>query len=148
MVEALNTALAAPPTTFAKAMSCVDAQMWMSAMNKEYDSITKHGVGKQVQQPTGRNVVECKWVFGYKIGPNGKILRYKARLVAKGFSQRPGIDFEDMSSPVANSDSTRALLAKGTSENYDIIQLDINTAFLHGTIEEEIYMEQPKGFVS
>ncbi|CEL62928.1 hypothetical protein RSOLAG1IB_12607 [Rhizoctonia solani AG-1 IB] len=78
MVEALNTALAAPPTTFAKAMSHVDAQMWMGAMNKEYDSITKHGVGKQVQQTTGRNIVKCKWVFGYKIGPNSKILQYKA----------------------------------------------------------------------
>ncbi|QRW15624.1 Gag-Pol polyprotein/retrotransposon [Rhizoctonia solani] len=155
MVEAFNTALAAPPTTFAKAMSCVDAQMWMGAMNKEYNLITDWKrsskdfspvVGRQVEQPIGRNVVECKWVFGYKIGPNGKILRYKVRLVTKGFSQRPGIDFEDTSSPVANSDSTRALLAKGTSKNYNIIQLNIKTAFLHGKIKEEIYMEQPKGF--
>ncbi|QRW24120.1 Retrovirus-related Pol polyprotein from transposon TNT 1-94 [Rhizoctonia solani] len=146
MVEAFYTALAAPPTTFAEAMSRVDAQMWMGAMNKEYNLITKHSVGRQVKQPIGRNVVECKWVFGYKVGPNGKILRYKVRLVAKGYSQRPGIDFEDTSSPVANSDSTRTLLAKGTSKDYNIIQLNIKTAFLHGTIKEEIYMEQPEGF--
>ncbi|KAJ1305513.1 hypothetical protein OPQ81_000520 [Rhizoctonia solani] len=110
-------------------------------MNDELESTTKHGVGKQVLHPTGRNVIGCQWVFGYKIGPNGKVIKYKAQIVAKEFSQHPGVNFGDISLPVANSDSFCILMAISASEDYKIIQLDTKTAFLHGPIDKEIYME-------
>ena len=74
-------------------------------------------------------------------------LRYKARLVVKGFSQRKGIDFDEIFSPVVKMTSIRMILGMAASLNLDVEQMDVKTAFLHGELEEEIYMEQPKGFL-
>ncbi|QRW18439.1 Retrovirus-related Pol polyprotein from transposon TNT 1-94 [Rhizoctonia solani] len=130
ILEALNAALLAPPKTFAKAMSWPGSPMWLASMTKELNLIEKHGMGKKVGRPTNKNIIKCKWVLGYKLG----------------FSQRPGVNYTDVSSPVATSDASCVLLAKATSKDWEIIQLDIKTAFLHGKIKEEIYMEQPPGF--
>ena len=73
--------------------------------------------------------------------------RKKARLVAKGFSQRPGLDYDEMFSPVARYETVRLLLATSALENWDIEALDMKTAFLYGDLEEEIYMQQPEGFI-
>lgn len=73
--------------------------------------------------------------------------RYKARLVVKGFSQRKGIDFEEIFSPVVKMSSIRIVLSLAASLDLEIEQMDVRTAFLHGDLEEEIYMIQPEGFV-
>ncbi|CEL53143.1 hypothetical protein RSOLAG1IB_11275 [Rhizoctonia solani AG-1 IB] len=102
---ALTAALEEAPKSFKEAMLQPDAHLWLKAMIKELDSIGQHGVWKQVDCPTDQNVVACLWVFSYKQGPDGEIVRYKARLVAKGYLQRPGVNFGEISSPVATSDA-------------------------------------------
>lgn len=71
--------------------------------------------------------------------------RYKARLVAQGFSQRPGIDFDEIYAPVARYDSLRLLLALAAKNGWSPMQLDIKAAFLYGELQEKIYMELPPG---
>ncbi|KAF8755430.1 Mitochondrial protein [Rhizoctonia solani] len=114
-----------PPKSFKEAMERPDFHLWLAAMIKEIDLITKHGVWKRAACPTGKNI---------------------AQLVAKGYSQRPGVNFNEISSPVAASNSYRVLLSEVASQNLELLQLDIKTAFLHGNLNEEIYMEQPEGF--
>lgn len=86
-----------------------------------------------------------KWVFKIKQHADGIIDRYKARLVAKGFDQVVGLDFIETFSPVIKLVTIRLALALLVHYNWSIIQLDISNAFLHGYLEEEIYMEQPQG---
>ena len=89
----------------------------------------------------------CKWVFKLKRGVNDTEDRYKGRLVAKGFSQKAGIDFHEIFSPVVKIVSIRIVLALVVLLDLELQQLDVKIAFLHGDLDEEIYMEQPEGFV-
>ena len=96
--------------------------------------------------PQGRKAVGCRWVFKLKLNPDNSIACYKARLVAKGYSQVPGQDFTETTSPVARLASYCALLSLATKLNLEAHHLDIETAFLNGTLDEEIYMKAPDGF--
>ena len=100
-----------------------------------------------MERPKGQRVVGCRWLFRIKegVGENSKP-RYKARLVARGFTQVPKIDFNELFSPVVRHTSIRVLLAITTQLNLQLEQMDVTTAFLHGDLEERIYMDQPKGF--
>ena len=100
-----------------------------------------------VSFPKGRKAIGCKWIYKKKFGVDGKLERYKARLVAKGYSQREGVDFGEIFSPVAKLTSIRFLLSIVVAYDLEIEQMDVKTAFLHGDLEEEIYMQQPDGFV-
>jgi hypothetical protein len=95
--------------------------------------------------PPGRKAVGYKWVFKLKLNPDNSIARYKARLVAKGYSQVPGQDFTETTSPVARLASYRALLSLAPKLNLEAHHLDIETTFLNGTLDEEIYMKAPDG---
>ena len=119
---------------------------WQQAMEEEYRALEKNGTWELVQRPGQRSVVSGKWCFRAKTDAAGKITRYKARYVARGFTQRPGIDFDETTSPVVSLTSLRTVLAVATSLDMEIKQLDVDSAFLYGTLEEEIYLEQPAGF--
>ena len=115
-------------------------------MKFEMDSMYANQVWKLIDPPEGIVPIGCKWVFKRKIGANGKIYAYKARPVAKGFRQRQGVDYEETFSSVAMLKSIRILLAIAAHYDYEVWQMDVKTTFFNGYIEEEIFMEQPKGF--
>ncbi|QRV85528.1 Copia-like polyprotein/retrotransposon [Ceratobasidium sp. AG-Ba] len=144
--QALNAMLESPPETFQEAMRRPDANLWLEAMIEELKSIEQHQVWTLVDRPVGKNIVKCRWVFDYKRDSDGEIIRHKARLVGKGFSQRPGVDYVEISSPVAAADSLRTLLSIVAALDLELLQIDVKTAFLHAKLEEEIFMEQPPGF--
>ncbi|WVZ63011.1 hypothetical protein U9M48_012691 [Paspalum notatum var. saurae] len=116
-------------------------------VQSELDSILSNGTWELTERPYGCKPVGCKWVFKKKLRPDGTIEKYKARLVAKGYTQKEGEDFFDTYSPVARMTTIRVLLSLAVSYGLIIHQMDVKTAFLNGELQEEIYMEQPDGFV-
>jgi hypothetical protein len=111
-------------------------------MDDEIKSLMERNVWKLVVLPPGQVPVKGRWVYAVK--SDG---RKKARFVAKGFTQIYGIDFEETFSPVARFETVCLLLSIAALEDWDIEALDVKTAFLFGELDEEIYMEQPEGFV-
>ncbi|KAG8478240.1 hypothetical protein CXB51_028177 [Gossypium anomalum] len=101
-----------------------------------------------VKLPKGKKTIRCKWVFKKKEGtPGVEEPIYKAKLVAKGYSQIPGVDFTNVFSPVVKHSSIRALLGIVAMHDLELEELDVKTAFLHGELEEDIYMQQPECFI-
>ena len=114
-------------------------------MQEEINSLWKNDNYELIELPKWRKELKNKWVFKVK-NEDKKLLKYKARLVVKGFGQRQGIDFDEICSLVVKICSIRVILGLAASMNLELEQLDIKTAFLHGDLDEEIFMEQPKGF--
>jgi hypothetical protein len=131
----------AEPSNYSEAIISADGNNWMAAMHDEMESLEKNGTWDLVQLPKGKKTICCKWIF------KRKEERYKARLVAKGYSQIPGINFNDVFSPVVKHTSIRTLFSIVAMHDYELEQLDVKPAFLHGELEEVIYMDQPEGFV-
>ncbi|RVW60135.1 Retrovirus-related Pol polyprotein from transposon TNT 1-94 [Vitis vinifera] len=121
---------------------------WKNAMLEEIYAVEDNHTWKLVDLPQGKKVVGCKWVFAVKVNPDGSVARLKARLVARGYAQTYGVDYSDTFSPVAKLNSVRLFISIAASQQWMIHQLDIKNAFLHGDIEEEVYLEQPPGFVA
>lgn len=121
---------------------------WRQAMIDEMCALQSTGTWELVPLPSGKSTVGCRWLFTLKVGPDGKIDRFKARLVAKGYTQIFGQDYTDTFSPVAKMASVRLLFSMAAIRHWQLFQLDIKNAFLHGDLEEEVYMEQPPGFVA
>ena len=121
-------------------------EKWRKAMHEEYVALQKNKTWHLVPPRQGKNLIDCKWVFRIKRKSDGTIDRYKARLVAKGFKQRYGIDYEDTFSPVVKAATIRLVLSIAVSRGWSLRQLDVRNAFLHGVLEEEVYMKQPPGF--
>ena len=134
------------PQTYNGAMKTAEADLWLSAMKDELESLEKNKTWVLVHAPKNRKIVDCRWVLGIKQGVNGKLERYKARLCAKGFTQEHGIDYDETFSPVAHFNSIRVFLAVAVWLKMYVQQMDVKTAFLNGELDEEIYMRQPPGF--
>ena len=116
---------------------------WQIAIRKEIKSMISRGVWRKIDKvkiPENRRLIGNKWVF--KIKRDGT---YRARLVALGYSQIPGVDYTDNFAPVAHDVSFRIALARMMVEKLDRLVMDVETAFLYGDIEEEIFMKSPVG---
>ncbi|GJR96163.1 retrovirus-related pol polyprotein from transposon TNT 1-94 [Tanacetum coccineum] len=135
------------PQTYKAAMESSEAPYWKEAIQSEIDSIVHNNTWKLVDLPSGHKPIGHKWIFKKKLRPDGTIEKYKARLVAKGYRQKEGQDFFDTYSPVTRITSIRTLIAIAAIHNLIIHQMDVKTAFLNGELDEEIYMQQPEGFV-
>jgi Reverse transcriptase (RNA-dependent DNA polymerase) len=137
------------PRTWAEALASPHAKEWRVGYLDKLDSIRKHGVYKLVPHssvPIGHRVIKCRPLFKLKCDEANNPVQFKVRLVAQGFTQIPGVDFTNTYSPVARLESQRIALHITAVLDWEIEQLDIKTAFLHGELKEEIWMEQPKGF--
>ena len=132
------------PNTFQEALSHPG---WRSAMIEEMDALNGNGTWNLVHLPTGKKAIGCCWVFAVKVNSDGLVARLKARLVAKGYAQTYGVDYSDTFSPVAKMTSVRLFISLAATHIWDLHQLDIKKVFLHGDLQEEVYMEQPPGFV-
>jgi hypothetical protein len=146
-VERAKFACLDDPLNLCDAMHSEDASKWEAAMQEEYGSFMANGMWELVPLSKDRKSVGCKWVFRTKRDASGHIVRHKARLVAKGYSQVEGVDFNETFAPMAKFTIIRCMLAIGATMDLEIHQMDVKTAFLNGELEEDIYMDQPQGFV-
>lgn len=136
------------PKSYAEAVQSSNKSEWQEAMNEEIASLKKNHTWILVEKAGNRRTVGCKWVFRVKEGLTAsEPSKYKARLVAKGYTQREGVDFKEVFSPVVRHASIRVLLAMTAVHDLELDQLDVKTAFLHGRLQEEILMTQPEGYV-
>ncbi|KAL0340068.1 UNVERIFIED_CONTAM: Retrovirus-related Pol polyprotein from transposon RE1 [Sesamum radiatum] len=110
--------------------------------------IEKNNTWELADKPKDKEVIGVKWIYKTKLNADGSIQKHKARLVAKGYSQLPGIDYTETFAPVARLDTIRALIAIAANKKWKIYQMDVKSAFLNSYIDEEIYVEQPQGFIA
>jgi hypothetical protein len=118
---------------------------WWEAMLEELRALEKNKTWDRVKLPPGKKAVTCMWIFTVKQSPEGKVERYKARLVARGYSQTYGIDYDETFTPVAKMGTVRTLISCNANFGWPLHQLDVKNAFLHGDLQEEVYMEIPPG---
>lgn len=114
-------------------------------MNEDIKSLKENNTWVHVDRANGKKLVSCKWLFKLT---DGRVegVKFKVRLVALGFTKPKGIDYNKVFSPVVKHTSIRMMLSLVAQEDMELEQLDVRTVFLHGDIEEQIYMTQPEGF--
>ncbi|KAL9413753.1 hypothetical protein AB3S75_027454 [Citrus x aurantiifolia] len=131
------------PKSFKQAM--LD-ENWRNAMSEEIKALEDNQTWNLTSLPPNKKAIGCKWVYKIKYKADGTIERYKARLVAKGYDQQEGLDYQETFAPVAKLTTMRCLLAIAAVKNWSLHQLDISNAFLHGDLNEEVYMQLPPGY--
>lgn len=131
------------PATFEEAQKNLK---WRRAMDDEMNSIEKNQTWELTDLPDGAKCIGVKWIFKTKLNEHGKVNKFKARLVAKGYSQKHGIDYTEDYAPVARMDTVRTILARAAQKGWIVYQLDVKSAFLHGVLEEDVYVQQPNGY--
>jgi hypothetical protein len=139
-----STSLPLTPSRFSQA---VTSPHWQQVMQEEFTALQANQTWSLCPPPLHKNVITNKWVFKVKQKADGSLDRFKACLVARGFQQQDGIDYSDTFNPVVKSSTIKAILALAVHFQWPTRQLDVSNAFLHGTLEEEVFMEQPQGFV-
>ncbi|RVW97398.1 Retrovirus-related Pol polyprotein from transposon TNT 1-94 [Vitis vinifera] len=133
------------PKSFKEAMKDVG---WQKSMHEEIRALEENGTWTLEPLPKGKRALGSQWVYRTKYFSNGDIERLKSRLVVLGNHQEAGIDYHETFSPVAKMTTVRAFLAIAASKNWELHQMDVHNAFLHGDLEEEVYMKLPPGFES
>ncbi|GJX69405.1 retrotransposon protein, putative, ty1-copia subclass [Tanacetum coccineum] len=136
------------PANYRAALLDPESKKWLDAMNVEMQSMKDNDVWVLVELPPNARTIGSKWLFKKKTDMDGAVYIFKARLVAKGFTQTYGVDYEETFSPVADIRAIRILIAIAAYYDYEIWQMDVKTAFLNEHLSEEVYMEQPEGFVN
>ena len=109
-------------------------------MDEEMVALGANHTWELMPLPHDKKVIGCKWVYKVKHNVDGSVSRYKARLVAKGYAQTYGIDYEETFSPVARMATVRAVIAMAAAKGWSLHQMDVKNAFLHGDLQEEVYM--------
>ena len=132
------------PKTYLEAITCKQGHLWKEAMEEELQSLEKNQTWEEIDLPKGKTTVGSKWV--YKTKDDNDDIRMKARLVAQGFSQKYGVNYDEVFAPVAKTTTLRLLLSIAEKRKYRVRQYDVKTAFLNGKLEEEVYMRQPPGY--
>ncbi|MCO5611332.1 hypothetical protein L7F22_065584 [Adiantum nelumboides] len=130
------------PTCFEEAAENVKWQV----MNEEMDALYGNEKWELMSVPKGKKPIGCRWVYKVKHNSDRSIRRYRARLVAKGYAQTYGINYEEMFALDAKMATVRAVIAVAATKGWILHQMDVKNAFVHGDLQEEVYMVQPPGF--
>lgn len=136
------------PNNYADVLKSPQRIHWEAAMKEEMDSLDSRGTLLYVDRPLSAKVLPVRWVFTLKRDEFGQPIRFKARFVVKGFMQVEGIDYDETYAPVCRQETRRVLISLAAQKGLPLHQIDVKTAFLHGELEEEVYVEQPPGFKS
>lgn len=124
----------------------VKHEHWRLAMESEIKEIERNDTWDLTDLPAGAKIIGLKWVYKTKLKENGELDKFKARLVAKGYVQQQGIDYTEVFAPVARMDTIRMIVALAAQRGWSLYQLDVKSAFLHGELKEDVYVEQPRGY--
>ena len=128
------------PIHYEDALKC---EKWRHAMDLEIEAINKKGTWELMELPK----VGVKWIYKTKLNENGDVDKYKVRLVAKGYTQQHGVDYTEVFAPATRMETIRLVVALAAQRGWSIHQLDVKSAFLHGELNEEVFVEQPCGYV-
>ncbi|KAE8728448.1 hypothetical protein F3Y22_tig00004355pilonHSYRG00008 [Hibiscus syriacus] len=131
------------PVSFQEA---IQEKKWRDAMDEEIKAIEKNDTWELTSLPKGHKAICVKWVYKTKQNAKGEIERHKARLVAKGYSQKAGIDYDEVFAPVARLETIRLIISLAAQNKWKIQQMDVKSAFLNGVLEEEVYIQQSSGY--
>lgn len=134
------------PRNYNEAINNKYRDKWIVAMNEEFKAFERHKVWELTKLPEGKKAVGSKWIYKIKYNEDGTVNKYKARLVAQGFSQKFGVDYDEVYAPVAKTTTLRTLLTIAGRRNMVVKHLDIETAYLNGDLSHEVYLKQPKGY--
>lgn len=137
--------IATEPRSYREAMQ---DKLWKEAMRLEISALELNDTWEIQELPPGKIALGCKWVFRIKLKADGTLERYKARLVVLGNNQIEGIDYGETFAPVAKMTTVRIFLDIAAKQNYEVHQMDVHNAFLHGDLDEEVYIKLPPGFRS
>nr|GEY72754.1 hypothetical protein [Tanacetum cinerariifolium] len=124
-----------------------DLKMCMYALTEELHQFDRLQVWELVDKPFGKTVIKLKWLWKNKKDEDQTVIRNKARLVVNGYSQKEGIEFEESFALVARLEAVRIFIAYAAHKSFPIYQMDVKTTFLNGSLNEEVYVAQPDGFV-
>lgn len=130
-------------------INLLDKERRITTMQEEIESLLKNETQVLIDKPRLQKLVSCKWIFKRKVEVSvaGEQIKYKARLVARGFTHMEGIAFNEVQSPLVKQCSIKILLSVVNHFKKKLQQLDVKTVFLHGDLEESIFMTQPEGFI-
>ena len=134
------------PSTFKEAMMSLNNFELRAAAEEEMQSMEKNGAWALIEPPKNAKVIGCKWIFKLKTNDEGFAIKRKARLVAQGFSQKFGLDYDEVFAPVVRASTFQTLLAIAGKEKLKVHHYGVKPAFLNGDLKETVLMKQPEGF--
>jgi len=120
---------------------------WVTTMDNEIAAIERNNTWELVELPKGQKSIGVKWVYKTKLNEKGKVDKFKARLVSKGYKQEFGIDYTEVLTPIARHDTIRMVIDLAAQNSWPSFQLDVKSNFLHGDLKEQVFIDQPPGYV-
>jgi hypothetical protein len=120
---------------------------WDNAMDEEMATLDANTTWELLALPKDKKAIRCNWVYKVKHNADGSMSKYRTRLVAKGYAQTYGIDYEETYSPIARMTTVRTIIGMAVIKGWSLHQMDVKNVFLHGDLQEEMYMEQPPSYV-
>ena len=129
------------PITFEEASK---DQRWIEAMDQEIESIERNDTCKMIELPKGKKTIGVKWVYKTKLNARGAVEKSKAYLVENGYKQKHGVDYDEIFVPITCLDTICLILDLSAQNQWKVLQMDVKSAFLNGSLEEEVYVDQPQ----